>query len=111
MLLIAANGNTECGISLTILAERTGMTVSSLSRGNQGGTQDIDLVVDPDQTSRVVDDFLKSLAESDFMFDESSVREAVKDGGIFQPSLTRPAASSPDSTHATDTGSAPEDCA
>jgi hypothetical protein len=47
-------------------------------------TQDIDLVIDPAQTSLVVDDLLQSLAESDFMFDEPSLREAVKDGGMFQ---------------------------
>jgi hypothetical protein len=47
-------------------------------------TQDIDIVVDPDQTRSVVDDLIASLAESDFLFDESSLRQAVNDGGMFQ---------------------------
>jgi hypothetical protein len=47
-------------------------------------TQDIDLVIDPDQTSRVVDDLVESLANSDFMFDQRTLRQAVKDGGMFQ---------------------------
>ena len=47
-------------------------------------TQDIDLVIDPDQTCRVVDHLVESLAESDFMFDERALRQAVKDGGMFQ---------------------------
>jgi len=47
-------------------------------------TQDIDLVIDPDQTGRVVDHLVESLAESDFMFDEPALRQAVKKGGMFQ---------------------------
>lgn len=47
-------------------------------------TQDIDLVVDPDQTARVIEGFLMSLAESDFLFEESAVRQAVREGGMFQ---------------------------
>ena len=47
-------------------------------------TQDIDLVVDPAQISLSLDDFLDSLAESDFMFDESAIREAVNAASMFQ---------------------------
>ena len=59
-----------------------GMT--STAYGEPRMTQDVDLVIDPEQTGRVVDDLLASLAESDFMFNESSLRQAVKDGGMFQ---------------------------
>ena len=58
--------------------------LTSTAYGEPRMTQDIDLVIDPDQTCRVLDDFIKSLAVSDFMFDESSLREAVKNGGMFQ---------------------------
>lgn len=47
-------------------------------------TQDIDLVIDPDQTSRVMDAFLQSLSESDFLFDQPSLRDAVQRGEMFQ---------------------------
>ena len=47
-------------------------------------TQGIDLVLDPDQTCRVLDNFIESLAESDFLFDESSLRQAVQERGMFQ---------------------------
>jgi hypothetical protein len=47
-------------------------------------TQDIDLVIDPAQTALVIDRFIQSLAESDFMYEESSLRKAVQNGGMFQ---------------------------
>jgi hypothetical protein len=47
-------------------------------------TQDIDLVIDPDQTRREIEGVLGSLRESDFLFDEPSLRQAVENGGLFQ---------------------------
>lgn len=47
-------------------------------------TQDIDIVVDPKRIQRVLDDFIGSLRQSDFMFDEQSIRTAVERGGLFQ---------------------------
>jgi hypothetical protein len=47
-------------------------------------TQDIDLVIDPLRTRRVVEDLIRSLAASDFMYDEPSLRCAVEAGGLFQ---------------------------
>ncbi len=58
--------------------------LTSTAYGEPRMTQDIDLVIDPDRTGRVVDAFHASLVESDFMFDESSMRQAVKDGTMFQ---------------------------
>jgi hypothetical protein len=47
-------------------------------------TQDLDLVVDPVVIRDCLEGFLQSLAESDFLFDELSVRSAVKRLGMFQ---------------------------
>ncbi len=47
-------------------------------------TQDIDIVVDPVQIQSMLDEFVDSLAASDFMFDERSVRSAVQEQGLFQ---------------------------
>ncbi len=47
-------------------------------------TQDIDLVIDPEQTRREIDPFVESLAGSEFMFHEPAVRKAVEEGGMFQ---------------------------
>ena len=47
-------------------------------------TQDIDVVVDPVQAKSVLDDLIRSLTESDFMFDEPSIRKAVQRGSLFQ---------------------------
>ena len=47
-------------------------------------TQDIDIVIDNEATSSCLDAFLASLAESDFIFDEISIRKAVTDRGRFQ---------------------------
>jgi hypothetical protein len=47
-------------------------------------TQDIDLVVDPVRITSVLGDFIQSLAASDFLFDEPSIRRAVQHGGLFQ---------------------------
>ncbi len=58
--------------------------LTSTAYGEPRMTQDIDIVIDPDQTRRTVDDFLESLADSDFIYSESSVRQAVREGGMFQ---------------------------
>ena len=47
-------------------------------------TQDIDIVIDNIQTQAILDDFLKSLEASDFLFDAESVRKAVSSRGMFQ---------------------------
>ena len=47
-------------------------------------TQDIDVVVDPSRILAVLDDFVNSLATSDFMFHEPSVRRGVQKQGLFQ---------------------------
>jgi len=47
-------------------------------------TQDIDLVVDPDQLGAHLDSFIRSLETSGFLFDETTVRSAVRDAGMFQ---------------------------
>ena len=46
-------------------------------------TQDVDLVLDPVQTAAELEDLLASLAKSDFLYDERSIRNAVASGGMF----------------------------
>lgn len=47
-------------------------------------TQDIDVVIDPVLAQSRVDALVRSFAESDFMFDEDSMRRAVASGDLFQ---------------------------
>ncbi len=47
-------------------------------------TQDIDIVVDPEQCKRVVDSLVASLNASEFLFDEATTRSAIASGGMFQ---------------------------
>lgn len=65
--------------------------VSSTAYGEPRMTQDIDIVIDNDQVSAHVDSFLKSLRNSDFMFDEPTVRQAIDQRGMFQLFDTREA--------------------
>lgn len=58
--------------------------ITSVYYGEPRMTQDIDIVIDNEATSTCLDAFLASLAESDFIFDESSIRKAVADRGRFQ---------------------------
>ncbi len=58
--------------------------LTATAYGEPRMTQDIDIVIDPDQTRRTVDAFLESLADSDFIYSESSLRQAVREGGMFQ---------------------------
>jgi hypothetical protein len=47
-------------------------------------TQDIDIVIDNDAALGCVDKLLASLANSDFLFDEASVRSAIETKQMFQ---------------------------
>jgi hypothetical protein len=47
-------------------------------------TQDIDIVIDDAQVAAVLNTFLQYIAESDFIHDPESVREAVAQQGMFQ---------------------------
>jgi len=47
-------------------------------------TQDIDIVIDPAKTKLKVDALIDSLSDSDFLFSEKTVRQAINDGGLFQ---------------------------
>lgn len=58
--------------------------ITSVFYGEPRMTQDIDIVIDNEATSRRLEAFLASLAESDFIFEEVSVRKAVADRGRFQ---------------------------
>lgn len=58
--------------------------VTSAAYGEPRMTQDIDVVVDPVQSKVKVDDILASLANSDFMYHEATVRQAIDQGGLYQ---------------------------
>lgn len=58
--------------------------IASIFYGEPRLTQDIDIVIDNEAISRNLESFLISLAESDFIFDEDSVRKAVSNHGMFQ---------------------------
>lgn len=58
--------------------------ITSAAWGEPRMTQDIDIVVDPAQVKLNVDALVRSLGESDFLFDEDSVRKAVAAGDLFQ---------------------------
>ncbi|MCA9124814.1 MAG: hypothetical protein H6821_00805 [Planctomycetaceae bacterium] len=47
-------------------------------------TQVIDIVVDNPAVTDQLDSFIKSLDESDFLFDALSIRRAVQERGMFQ---------------------------
>ena len=58
--------------------------ITSVAYGEPRMTQDLDLVADPEAISGCLDDFIASLAASDFLFTESAVRSAVERRGMFQ---------------------------
>ena len=58
--------------------------ITSVYYGEPRMTQDIDLVIDNEATALGLESFLASLRESDFMFDERSIRRAVSERGMFQ---------------------------
>ncbi len=47
-------------------------------------TQDIDIVIDPVSSKKRIEEILASLVDSDFLFEESTIRHAIKTGGMFQ---------------------------
>ncbi|KAA1258549.1 hypothetical protein LF1_10690 [Rubripirellula obstinata] len=69
----------ELGIPFHLTGGLTGTVY-----GEPRMTQDIDVVIGPEQSRRQLDAFVKCISESDFMFDETSMRRAVKSGGLFQ---------------------------
>lgn len=58
--------------------------VTSVYYGEPRMTQSIDVVIDNEAAALGLESFLQSLEESDFMFDERSVRHAVAKHGMFQ---------------------------
>ncbi len=58
--------------------------ITSAAYGEPRMTQDIDLVVDPDQLGEHLDSVIRALETSDFLFDETALRAAVCDAGMFQ---------------------------
>jgi hypothetical protein len=58
--------------------------IASVYYGEPRMTQDIDIVIDNAQVSAQLGAFVQSLAESDFIFDSDSVRNAVAGKGMFQ---------------------------
>ena len=58
--------------------------ISSTAYAEPRMTQDIDLVVDPKQITAHLESIIRALKVSDFLFDESSLRSAVNDAGMFQ---------------------------
>ncbi len=61
----------------------TGGSISS-AYGEPRLTQDIDIVVAPEIAKRRVDDLVRHLASSDFLFTEVAVRQAIQSGDLFQ---------------------------
>jgi hypothetical protein len=61
----------------------TGGSISS-AYGEPRLTQDIDVVVSPDVAKKRIDDLIDQLANSDFLFTEKVVRQAVQNGALFQ---------------------------
>ena len=58
--------------------------ITSAAYGEPRMTQDIDFVVDPRGLANHLDDVVDAFIMSDFMFDESTLRSAVREGGMFQ---------------------------
>lgn len=58
--------------------------VTGTAYGEPRMTQDIDIVISPDDAKANLSDFIKSLRESDFMFAEPSLQKAIATAGMFQ---------------------------
>ena len=58
--------------------------ITSIAYAEPRMTQDIDLVVDPDQLGAHLDKVIRALETSGFLFDETALRSAVSDAGMFQ---------------------------
>lgn len=68
---------------LTIKYHLTG-GITSLAYGEPRMTQDVDLVVDPIVCRGRIEELIAQLQDSRFLFDESTVRNAVSEGRQFQ---------------------------
>lgn len=58
--------------------------ITSVAWGEPRMTQDIDLVIDNAATAQNLESFLDAIQASPFMSDESSIRKAVTNHGMFQ---------------------------
>lgn len=58
--------------------------VTAAAYGEPRMTQDIDIVIDPQQSLEVIDLFVEELSASSFLFDERQARQAIKQGTLFQ---------------------------
>lgn len=58
--------------------------LSTVSYGEPRMTQDLDIVIHPHKLAENLDEFLSELSESNFFYSDSAVREAVKNGRVFQ---------------------------
>lgn len=58
--------------------------VTSIAYADPRMTQDVDLVVENEAVSGKLADFLRSLADSDFLHSPDEVRRAIADRGMFQ---------------------------
>ncbi len=58
--------------------------VTGTAYGEPRMTQDIDIVISPEDAKANLSDFIKSLRESDFMFAEPSLQKAIATAGMFQ---------------------------
>jgi hypothetical protein len=76
--------------SLDIRFHLTG-GITTVAYGEPRMTQDLDLVIDNDNVSARIEPFLRALSETDFLFHEASVREAIRDKRMFQLLDTREA--------------------
>jgi hypothetical protein len=74
--------------SLSIGFHLTG-GVATVAYGEPRMTQDIDVVIDNASTAERLELFLQSLSQSDFMYDEATVRSAVDGKQMFQLLDTR----------------------
>jgi hypothetical protein len=58
--------------------------VTSIAYSEPRMTQEVDIVIENDSVSRQLDAFIKSLQDSDFLFDEAALRNAVAKKNMFQ---------------------------
>jgi hypothetical protein len=58
--------------------------ITAVVYGEPRMTQDIDIVIDNEALAAGLEQFIDSLAESDFLFDAPSIRRAVEEHGMFQ---------------------------
>jgi hypothetical protein len=72
--------------SLELPFHLTGGSISS-AYGEPRLTQDIDIVISPDVAKQRADDLVKQLVSSDFLFGETTVRQAIASGDAV--SITR----------------------